>query len=132
MSSLVVNIVAQHTALQEGQELLLSCNVDSQNLEERFFSVAWFWNDIEMASIGPTGILSVGSEYSEREKKGELRATRTGNKEYRLSLKPVRTQDQGQYKCRAWPQDRGQDGAFTPGAAQDSSAQLVTITATGL
>ncbi|XP_040003692.1 immunoglobulin superfamily member 3-like isoform X2 [Xiphias gladius] len=130
MSSLVVRISTQQTALREGQELSLSCNVDTQNLKERFFSVAWLRGGVELARIGPTGVLSVGPEYSGREKEGELRAARIGDRDYRLILQPVRTEDQGGYICRAWPQDRGQDGAFRQGAAQDSSLQLVSISAT--
>lgn len=129
-SSLVVRISTQSETLQEGQELSLFCNVDTQNLEERFFSVAWLRGSVELARIGPTGILSVGPEYSGRVKEGELRAARTGDRDYRLILQPVRTEDQGEYICRAWLQDRGQDGAFTQGAAQDSSSQLVSISAT--
>ncbi|XP_062287394.1 immunoglobulin superfamily member 3-like [Scomber scombrus] len=129
-SSLVVKISAQQTTLQEGHELSLSCTVDTQNLEERFFSVALLKGSVELAKIGPTGILSLGSEYSSRGKEGELRATRTGNRDYNLILKPVRTEDQGHYMCRAWLQERGQDGAFTQGAAQDSNSLLVSISAT--
>uniref|UniRef100_A0A7N6BYE0 Ig-like domain-containing protein n=1 Tax=Anabas testudineus TaxID=64144 RepID=A0A7N6BYE0_ANATE len=129
-SSLVVRISAQQSVLHEGQELSLSCNIDTEKLKERFFSVAWLRENVELAQIGPTGILSVGSEYSGREKVGELKAARTGDRDYRLTLQPVRTEDQGEYICRAWPQERGQDGAFTRGAAQDSSSQLVTISVT--
>ncbi|XP_042350928.1 immunoglobulin superfamily member 3-like [Plectropomus leopardus] len=129
-SSLAVRISAQSATLQDGQELLLSCSVNTQNLEEKFFSVAWLKGSVELARIGPTGILSVGPEYSGRLKEGELRAARTGDRDYRLTLQPVRTDDQGKYICRAWLQDRGQDGAFTQGVAQDSSFQLVNISAT--
>ncbi|XP_037646675.1 immunoglobulin superfamily member 3-like [Sebastes umbrosus] len=129
-SSLVVRVSAQSETLQEGQELSLSCNVVTQNLKERFFSVAWLRGSVELARIGPTGILTAGPEYSGRVKEGELRAARTGDGDYRLILQPVRTEDQGEYICRAWLQDRGQDGTFTPGAAQDSSSQLVSISAT--
>ncbi|XP_035532242.1 immunoglobulin superfamily member 3 [Morone saxatilis] len=129
-SSLVVRILAQPTTLQEGQELSLSCTIDAQDLEEKFFSVAWLKESVELARIGPSGILSVGPEYSVRAKEGELRAARTGGRDYRLILQPVRTEDQGEYICRAWPQERGPDGAFTQGAAQDSSSQVVSISAT--
>uniref|UniRef100_A0A671WB96 Immunoglobulin superfamily, member 3-like n=1 Tax=Sparus aurata TaxID=8175 RepID=A0A671WB96_SPAAU len=130
-SSLVVRISAQPPTLQEGQELSLSCNIDTEKLRERFFSVAWRKGGVELARIGPTGILSVGPEYSVRGQEGELRAARVGSKDYRLILQPVRTDDHGVYICTAWPQDRGQDGVFTQGAAQDSSSQLVSISATG-
>ncbi|KAM7380449.1 hypothetical protein PAMP_003743 [Pampus punctatissimus] len=130
-ASLIVRISAQQATLQEGQELSLSCNIDTRNLEERFFSVAWLRGSVELVRIGPTGVLSLGSQYSGREKQGELRAARIGNSDYRLILQPVRTEDQGEYICRAWPQERGQDGAFTQGAAQDSSFQLVSISVAG-
>uniref|UniRef100_A0A671WE40 Immunoglobulin superfamily, member 3-like n=1 Tax=Sparus aurata TaxID=8175 RepID=A0A671WE40_SPAAU len=108
-SSLVVRISAQPPTLQEGQELSLSCNIDTEKLRERFFSVAWRKGGVELARIGPTGILSVGPEYSVRGQEGELRAARVGSKDYRLILQPVRTDDHGVYICTAWPQDRGQD-----------------------
>lgn len=130
-SSLVVRISAQPEILQEGQELSLTCSVDTQNLAERFFSVAWLKEGVELAHIGPTGILSVGPEYSGRAKEGELRAARIGDRDYSLTLQPVRTEDQGGYICRASLQDRGQNGAFTQGAVQSSSSQRVSILATG-
>lgn len=130
-SSLVVEISAAQTALQEGQRLSLSCTVDTQNQEKRFLSVAWLRGNVELARIGPTGVLSVGPDYSGRETEGELRAVRTGDRDYGLTLQPVRTEDQGEYICRAWPQDRSQDGAFTQGTPRDSSPQLISISATG-
>ncbi|KAK5861089.1 hypothetical protein PBY51_022509 [Eleginops maclovinus] len=129
-STLAVRISAQAVTLQEGQELSLSCNVDTQNLKERFFSVAWLRGNVEVVRIGPTGIQAVGPQYSGRVKEGELRAARIGDRDYRLILQAVRTEDQGQYICRAWLQNRGQDGTFTQGAPQDSSSQEISILAT--
>ncbi|XP_019208769.1 immunoglobulin superfamily member 3 isoform X3 [Oreochromis niloticus] len=128
--SLAVEISAQPAALQEGQELLLSCNINTQDVEKRFFSVAWLKGRVELARIGPTGVLTVAPEYSVRQKNGELRAARSGNRDYRLILKPVRTEDQGEYICRVWPQERGQDDAFIEGEAKDSTPQRVNISAT--
>lgn len=130
-SSLVVRMSAQPRVLQEGQELALSCSLDTQKLEEKFFTVAWFKGSVEMARIGPSGILSVGSEYSARADGGELQAARKGVRDYSLILQPVRTEDQGEYMCRAWSQDRGQDGGFTQGAAYDSDPDYIKISASG-
>lgn len=130
-SSLVVRMLVDQTTLQEGQQLSVTCSLDTQNLREKFFSVAWLHEGVELARIGPTGVLSAGPDYSGREQEGELRAARIGDRDYRLILQPVRTMDQGEYICRAWTQDRDQTGAFTQGAAQDSSPQLVSISATG-
>lgn len=130
-SSLAVKILAQPATLQEGQELSLSCNIDTYDLEKSFFSVAWLRGSVELARIDPTGVLSVGPEHSVRAKEGELRAARMSAKDYHLILRPVRTEDQGQYICRAWPQDRDQNGGFIQGAALDSSPELVSISPTG-
>lgn len=130
-SSLVVRLSARPQVLQEGQELSLSCSLDAPNLEEKFFTVAWLRGSVELARIGPSGILSVGSEYSGRADVGELQAARKGVRDYSLILQPVRTEDQGEYVCRAWPQLRGQDGGFTPAGAHDSDPDNIKISASG-
>ncbi|XP_047456388.1 immunoglobulin superfamily member 3-like [Mugil cephalus] len=130
MLSLEVQLSAQPQSLIEGQELMLSCNIDAQNLKERFFSVAWLLGSKELARIGPTGIVTVGAAYSGREKDGELRAARIGGSDYHLVLQPVRTEDQGGYVCRVWPETRGEGGVFIQGEPQDSETQQVSISAT--
>uniref|UniRef100_G3NI48 Ig-like domain-containing protein n=1 Tax=Gasterosteus aculeatus aculeatus TaxID=481459 RepID=G3NI48_GASAC len=129
MSSLTVRISAPADTLQEGQELSLFCHVNFHDLQKRFFSVAWLRGNIELARVGPTGILSVGPEYSRREGDGELRAARKGEGEYCLTLQSVRTEDRGEYVCRARLLDRGPDGGFTERAVQHSDSQLVSISA---
>ncbi|XP_063352959.1 immunoglobulin superfamily member 3-like [Pelmatolapia mariae] len=128
--SLAVEISAQPAALQEGQELMLSCNINTQDVGKRFFSVAWLKGRVELARIGPTGVLTVAPEYSVRQKNGELRAARSGNRDYRLILKPVKTEDKGEYICTVWPQERGQDDTFIEGEPKDSSPQRVSVSAT--
>lgn len=130
-SSLLVRMSAQPKVLQEGQELSLSCSLDTQNIQEKFFSVAWIRGGVELARIGPSGILTVGSEYSARADDGELQAVRRGVRDYDVVLQPVRAEDQGEYVCRVWPQVRGQDGRFTQEGAQDSDPEYVTISASG-
>uniref|UniRef100_A0A3Q2W788 Immunoglobulin superfamily member 3-like n=1 Tax=Haplochromis burtoni TaxID=8153 RepID=A0A3Q2W788_HAPBU len=125
-----MTLTVKATALQEGQELMLSCNINTQDVEKRFFSVAWLKGSVELARIGPTGVLTVAPEYSVRQKNGELRAARSGNRDYRLILKPVRTEDQGEYICTVWPQERGQDDTFIEGEPKDSSPQRVSVSAT--
>lgn len=93
--------------------------------------MAWLRDGVELARIGPSGILTVGSEYSPRADGGELQAARKGVRDYSLILQPVRAEDQGEYVCRAWPQLRGQDGVFTPAGAHDSDPDQVKIAASG-
>uniref|UniRef100_A0A3Q2QWA7 Immunoglobulin superfamily member 2 n=1 Tax=Fundulus heteroclitus TaxID=8078 RepID=A0A3Q2QWA7_FUNHE len=125
-SALAVSLSAE-SAVQEGKELLLSCSISAQNLAGRFFSVAWLWEGNELVRMGPTGILTVTAAYSDQERDGELRATRTENSKYQLRLKPVRTTHGGSYVCRAWPEERDQEGNFKQGGAQDSQPQVVRV-----
>ncbi|XP_035605375.1 immunoglobulin superfamily member 3-like isoform X1 [Oncorhynchus keta] len=129
-SSMVVSMTVHKTHLQEGEELSLQCIVNTQGPVGQFFSVAWVKDNQELANIGPTGVLSVGPEYGGRERGGELRAVRTREKTHLLNLRPVRTQDQGVYHCRAWPEERDGNGIFTQGSTQDSTTETITITAT--
>lgn len=130
-SSLAVRLSAQPASLYEGKELSLSCSINTQNVQGKLFSVAWLRGSVELARVGPTGIVSVGSEYSVREREGELRAARVGSTDYRLILQHVRSEDHGEYVCRVWPEDRGQDGGFTQGAVQNSNSEQVIVSATG-
>lgn len=129
--SLAVTISVNHETLQEGQDLVVTCTVNNMPLGQ-FFSVAWLRGSSELAHIGPTGVLQVGEVYNSRETRGELMATKVGDRVHRLVLRSVRVQDQGQYRCRAWPQDSGPDGRFAQGVAQDSSIKVVSISATGV
>lgn len=109
----------------------LTCSIDTATPEATLLSVAWTWGGVEVARIGPTGILSVGLPFVERDKDGDFRAARVSSAEYRLTLKPVRTQDQGQYRCIVQPQERGEDGALALGEEQGSNSVTVTVTARG-
>lgn len=131
MLSLVVKTSSEKTSLLEGQELLVSCSIDTHNLKERFFSAAWFRGDIELVRIGPTGILTVSLD-DQRVEEGGLRAIRIGDGAYSFGLKPVSKDDQGSYKCMAWSEDRGSEGAFTKGTPQSSNSLQITISVPGL
>lgn len=109
----------------------VSCSVQSQKLPELFFTVAWFKGEQEMARIGPLGKLTVASSYAVREREGELRVTKTTEKDYLLTLRPVRAEDQGAYQCRVWLEERGASGVFTQKQSERSETQQVTITAKG-
>uniref|UniRef100_A0AAV2K2H8 Ig-like domain-containing protein n=2 Tax=Knipowitschia caucasica TaxID=637954 RepID=A0AAV2K2H8_KNICA len=126
-SSLEVGISVAQSSLQEGQQLSVSCSVDSSNLN--FFSVAWLRGGVEVARINPLGVLTVGPDYSSRERDGELWAARVGRRDYNLILRHVRTSDQGEFVCRAWPDEWSSTGDFVQAAAKDSTPQTVTIAA---
>ncbi|XP_063070010.1 immunoglobulin superfamily member 3-like isoform X2 [Engraulis encrasicolus] len=127
--SFAARIKVTKADLQEGEEMEVRCSVEAQNLPELFFTVAWFKGDQEVARVGPLGMLTVLPGYSARSEEGELRAAKTTDKDYVLTLRPARTEDQGEYQCRVWQEKRGEKGGFTQGQLQRSQPQQVTITA---
>uniref|UniRef100_A0A3Q1FY57 Immunoglobulin superfamily, member 3-like n=1 Tax=Acanthochromis polyacanthus TaxID=80966 RepID=A0A3Q1FY57_9TELE len=133
-------------SFNEGEALILTCQASSNTIQHTHLSFSWYLRKDGEEKAQP--IISLNRDFTLRpgqgfegryqaglislDKLGETTATRTGNRDYRLILQPVRTADQGEYICRAWPQNRGHGGAFTQGAAQDSTSLLVSISATGL
>uniref|UniRef100_A0A8C5CQM5 Ig-like domain-containing protein n=1 Tax=Gadus morhua TaxID=8049 RepID=A0A8C5CQM5_GADMO len=76
-----------YSALQEGQELALTCSVEGLAARQSF-SVAWLRDGSELARFGPTGVLHVGAEHGDRHTGGQLLATKTGPREHLLVLRP--------------------------------------------
>ncbi|XP_062391062.1 immunoglobulin superfamily member 3-like [Sardina pilchardus] len=126
--SFAANINVAKADLQEGEAVEVRCSVQTQKLPELFFTVAWFKGEQELARVGPLGKLTVSSAYERREREGELRAAKTTEKDYLLTLRPVRTEDQGAYQCRVWLEQRGLGGVFSQGQSEQSQSQQVTIT----
>ncbi|XP_041938719.1 immunoglobulin superfamily member 3-like [Alosa sapidissima] len=114
--------------LQEGEAVEVRCSVQTQKLPELFFTVAWFKGEQELVRLGPLGRLTVASAYESREREGELRAAKTTEKDYLLTLRPVSAEDQGAYQCRVWLEKRGPSGVFSQGQSKQSQPQQVTIT----
>ncbi|KAK7939234.1 hypothetical protein WMY93_002560 [Mugilogobius chulae] len=124
-----LTVIAKESSLLEGQRLSVSCSVNTQDLKQKFFSLAWLHGGVELARVGPTGVLTVGPDYSSRKGEGELWAARIGDRDYSLVLQSVRTTDQGEFMCRAWPEERSSTGDFVQGEAEDSKPHKVTISA---
>ncbi|KAL7881732.1 hypothetical protein AOLI_G00085800 [Acnodon oligacanthus] len=114
--------------LQEGEKAVIRCSVQAQNLL-RFFSITWLRNNMEMAHIGPSGVLTVANNYKQRDNTGELRASKINDNTYILTISPVRAEDQGQYQCKATQEERAETGKFTKGQSQLSSEKTVHIKA---
>ena len=129
--SFAAHIKVTNADLKEGEPVEVLCQLEAQNLPKLFFSVAWFKGEEELARLGPLGVLTIGPGYKGRATEGELRAVKTTEKDYTLTLRPVRAEDQGEYQCRVWQEQRGDSGGFTQGQSKRSSTQQVTITATG-
>ncbi|KAJ8255801.1 hypothetical protein COCON_G00196650 [Conger conger] len=126
--SFSAGIEAPEGELREGDALEIQCSIEAQNIQEGYFSVAWLKNDKEVAGFGPTGIPSVGPDYSSREREGAVKMVKKSDKDYLLAVRPVRTEDAGKYLCRVWREEKTA-GSFSRGQSQDSGAKHVAVTA---
>ncbi|XP_030643446.1 immunoglobulin superfamily member 3-like [Chanos chanos] len=127
----IVSVDTLSGDVEEGKTVEIRCSVEAQNIESRYFSMAWLKNNKEVAQIGPLGVLTVAPDYKERENDGELRVVKSSDKDYVLTIRQVRAEDQGQYRCKAWQEDRSDTGTFTRQQSQQSSEKTLTITTKG-
>ncbi|KAF5902017.1 immunoglobulin superfamily member 3-like, partial [Clarias magur] len=125
----VPQIRVLNPALEEGGVMEIQCSIDAQNLAGHFFSMTWQRNNMEVAQIGPTGVVSVANTYMRREKDGELRTVKKGDRIFVLTIQPVRAEDQGTYQCKAAQQEKTDTGFIIRGKSQLSREETVHIKA---
>ncbi|NXG20480.1 IGSF2 protein, partial [Grallaria varia] len=96
---LSVDIAAAESSLSEGDTLQLNCTVETQKSSSRHFQVIWLLNGVEVARVDPHGVLIWKGEYEERAKLGQLRAFKSSNTIYMLTIHEVGLRDDGTYRC---------------------------------
>lgn len=129
--SFVAQIRILNGDLEEGDMLEIHCSIDAQNLPEQLFSMTWLRNNMEVAQIGPSGVLSVTNTYEKRNNDGELRTVKSKDRNFVLTIQPVRAEDQGIYQCRAVQEEKTETGSFIKGKKQLSREETVHIRAKG-
>ncbi|XP_017325043.1 immunoglobulin superfamily member 2 isoform X2 [Ictalurus punctatus] len=127
--SFVAQIRILNGDLEEGDMLEIHCSIDAQNLPEQLFSMTWLRNNMEVAQIGPSGVLSVTNTYEKRNNDGELRTVKNKDRNFVLTIQPVRAEDQGIYQCRAVQEEKTETGSFIKGKKQLSREETVHIRA---
>lgn len=128
--SFVTQIQLLNEALEEGDMMEIQCSIEAQNLPGHFFSMTWLKNNMEVAQIGPSGVVSVANTYTSRANNGELRTLKKGDRIFVLTIQPVRAGDQGMYQCRA-VQEEKTEGSFVKAESQLSREETVNIKAKG-
>lgn len=131
VGSFVTQIRVLKGVLKEGDVMEIHCSIEAQNLPGYFFSMTWLRNNVEVAQIGPSGVLSVANTYVKRENDGELRPVKKGDRTFVLTLQPVRAEDQGVYHCKAVQEEKTETGSFIRGKSQLSHEETVNIRAKG-
>lgn len=131
VGSFSVYLKASKGPLQEGDALDIHCNVNAQNRPGHFFSVTWLKDQQKVAQIGSSGVLNMFDSYKERENAAEIRAVKTSQMDYLLTIHSAQAEDQGQYQCEVWQENMNEDGTFKKIQKQISSPETVSITAKG-
>lgn len=129
--SFATQIQVLNKAPEEGDVMEIHCNIEAQNIPGHFFSVTWLRNNMEVAQIGPSGVLSVANTYVKRMNNGELRAMKKEERVFVLTIQPVRAEDQGMYQCRAVQEEKAETGSFINRKGQLSYEETVNIRAKG-
>lgn len=114
-------------ALEEGDIMEIQCSIEAQNLPGHFFSMTWLKNSVEVAQIGPSGVLSVSNTYMIRSNNGEVRIVKKADRVFVLTIQPVRADDQGMYQCIAVQEEKTETGSFNKGQKQLSHEETVHI-----
>lgn len=96
-----MGITASKSTLSEGDILQLNCTLGAQRSSSRYFQVAWFLDGVEVARLGPCGLLAWKKEYEERAGLGQLRAFKQSSSVYVLTVYGVGPKDSGAYHCSA-------------------------------
>lgn len=117
--------------LEEGDKMEIHCNIEAQDLPGHFFSITWLRNNMEVAQIGPSGVLSVANTHVKRANNGELRMVKKGDRIFILTIQPVTAEDRGMYQCRALQEEKMETGSFIKGESQLSHEETVRIRAKG-
>ncbi|KAJ8253204.1 hypothetical protein GJAV_G00210260 [Gymnothorax javanicus] len=119
-------IEAPAADLEEGDAMDIHCTVEAKNILDSYFSVSWMKEDREVAAIGSTGVPAVSQDYLSREKEGELKMMKKSDRDYLLTVWPVRREDSGSYFCRVWKEEKTA-GVFTRVQSHDSSVKDVVV-----
>ncbi|TSV41647.1 Immunoglobulin superfamily member 3 [Bagarius yarrelli] len=124
--SFVTQIQVLNEALEEGDTMEIQCSIEAQKLPGNFFAMTWLRNNMIVAQFDYNGVQTIADTYIKREKDGELRTVRKRDKNFVLTIQPVRVEDQGTYQCNAENVET-ETGSFIRGKKQLSNEAHVHI-----
>ncbi|XP_053164887.1 immunoglobulin superfamily member 2 [Hemicordylus capensis] len=123
--NIYVKISAAETSLVEGNVLQLSCTVESQNTQYRWFQLAWLHRGMVVASIDQYGALTLQNNNQDRYSMGKLQVMKPTNDKYILRINEVELSDKGPYSCEVSEIEKAPTGTFT--RTQQSSSPGIDI-----
>ncbi|XP_043818893.1 immunoglobulin superfamily member 2 [Dromiciops gliroides] len=104
---------------EEGESLVLTCEVSTATTQHTHLSVSWYRlqgkenQPTEIISLSKDFILIPGSSYTERFSAGDVILDKIGNTVFRLSIGKLQPVDQGQLFCKAYEWIEDPDKTWT-------------------
>ncbi|XP_028847955.1 immunoglobulin superfamily member 3 isoform X2 [Denticeps clupeoides] len=107
-----------------GEPLELRCNIDAQNIPERFFFVSWVFSSSPVAVVGPDAVPILGSNYVDREAAGLMTVRKESASVHLLKLQRLQQEDSGKYICRVTEREKTLTGDFIDRSKRSRNVQI--------
>ncbi|XP_061917593.1 prostaglandin F2 receptor negative regulator isoform X2 [Entelurus aequoreus] len=126
------------SAIHEGSDLTLSCNVTRELTQPTYLSVSWSLKkggtSEEILTFGPQGDVVTGAKYTRRYADGAIRLAPGKNGLFELVISRVTTSDEGIYECNGteWTHENGGKWIQIVGRAKEMGTIAVIPTGQSL
>ncbi|XP_066562626.1 immunoglobulin superfamily member 3 [Amia ocellicauda] len=107
-----------------GEALELRCNIDAQNVPDRFFSVSWVFSSTPVAVIGPNAVPVLSGDYIKREAAGQMIVRKESDSVYLLKIQRLRQEDSGKFICRVTEREKTTTGEFIDKNKRSRNVQI--------
>ncbi|XP_056410183.1 immunoglobulin superfamily member 3-like isoform X2 [Hyla sarda] len=130
--TLEVAMPGQELEKSSGASLEVTCRVSGSSSQHTHLAVSWFLTtekDVDILSLSRDFVLVPGESFSERFISGDVRMDKLSDSLYRLSIRDLRSSDQGDLFCQGseWIQDP--DGKWTKITEKKSQKTTLKISA---
>ncbi|XP_067402410.1 immunoglobulin superfamily member 3 isoform X2 [Emydura macquarii macquarii] len=95
-----------------GEPVEFRCILEAQNVPERYFSISWAFNSSLIASLGPSAVPVLNSDFAQREALGQLKVAKESDNVFVLKIYRLRLEDSGKYNCRVTEREKTVTGDF--------------------
>ncbi|KAL4636329.1 immunoglobulin superfamily member 3 isoform X1 [Arapaima gigas] len=119
-----IQVTTERRTYTVGEPLELRCNIDAQNILDRYFSVSWVFSSSPVAVMGPSAVPVLGSNYVQREALGQVTVRKESPAVFLLKLQHLRQQDAGKYICRVTEREKTPLGDFVDRTKRSRNVQI--------
>ncbi|XP_042313079.1 immunoglobulin superfamily member 2 [Sceloporus undulatus] len=122
-----VNISVTERSLLEGERLQITCCVEAQNIQYRWFQVAWYRHGMVVASLDQYGSLTFPNDNEQKYSMGNLLVKKDSNSKYILQISQLELKDKGTYSCEVSEIEKTPTGSFAITEQKSSSGMNINV-----